>query len=309
MSALGGVTADQWGLITTAQANRAGVDNETLARLVKAGLLDRVRWGVYAATAANEDPLRTQKAAWLLLRPSVPAWERPRLDPDSGVLSHRTAALMHGIGDLSADTIEFTVPRRRASRHSDLAFHVAKLPESDVTLVGGLPVTTVERTIVDLLADHIDGGHAGDIVDQALRRGLTELDVLAERVHPYAHRYRVKGGGTALLKSLLAQSGNSSALARFSVPQVQVSNIETSELLRVIRDATGPALTPQLTEQIQEIVRAGTSGIPAQINDIIAAGTRVEQLRESILRMAEQVAAAAAQVDKITRGDQSNQAD
>jgi len=182
MRALAGYTADQWGLVTTAQANIAGVDNETLARLVEAGLLDHVRRGAYAATAAGDDAIREQKAAWLLLNPSVPAWRRPRVDPHGGVLSHRTAALIHRVGDLPAGTIEFTVPRRRASKHPDLSFRIAQLPDNDVTLIDGLPVTTVERTIADLIADHIDGGHATDIIEQALRRGQVEPDTLVARL-------------------------------------------------------------------------------------------------------------------------------
>src|SRR5262245_25626104 len=100
INALAAYTADQWGLVTTAQANLAGIDNVTLNRLVSTGFLDHVRRGVYAATAAPEDFLRQHKAVWLLLHPAVPAWSRPKLDPHGGVLSHRSAAQAYQVGDL-----------------------------------------------------------------------------------------------------------------------------------------------------------------------------------------------------------------
>jgi Transcriptional regulator, AbiEi antitoxin len=100
MTTLSGFTADQWGLVTSAQATGAGVDRTTIARLVEAGLLDHIRRGVYAVLAAPEDPLRETRAAWLQLNPAVPGWERPLIDPDGGIVSHTTAARVHDLGDM-----------------------------------------------------------------------------------------------------------------------------------------------------------------------------------------------------------------
>ena len=65
----------QWGLITTAQAEREGVTRLQLARLASAGILERVDRGVYATTSSPTEH-RTLRAAWLTLDPSRTAEER-----------------------------------------------------------------------------------------------------------------------------------------------------------------------------------------------------------------------------------------
>jgi predicted transcriptional regulator of viral defense system len=208
MKVLGGFTTDQWGLVTSAQAIRAEVDRTTLTRLVDAGLLDHVRRGVYAVRAAPEDPLREIRAAWLQLNPSVPAWRRPLLDPDGGVASHNTATQIHQLGDLLTGKLQFIVPRRRTSRHPDIGLRQLPLETGDVTKAEGLPVTTVERTVADLLSDRIDAGHIGDIVYQALWRRLVDQVSLTARIKRYAHFYGIRGhDGAALLQHLLDQAG------------------------------------------------------------------------------------------------------
>ena len=196
------------GLVTSAQATGAGVDRTTLARLVEAGLLDHIRRGVYAVLAAPEDPLREARAAWLQLNPAVPGWERPLIDPDGGIVSHTTAARVHDLGDMLVGRFHFIVPRRRTTKHRDIALHLVPLDDQDVTKIDGLPVTTAERTIADLLNDRVDAGHIGDAIYQALLRRMVDPTALAERVAPYARRYGIAAPeGDALLRHLVGQAG------------------------------------------------------------------------------------------------------
>lgn len=203
MSRLAEVSSDQWGLLTTAQAGELGVNTTTLVRLVEAGLLMQVRHGVYAVSAGEVTAHQDEKAVWLKLNPGQPGWRRPKLDLDGGVVSHRSAALLHGLGDLVAPRIEMTVPRRRRVRDASVRLRRAELSEDDVTLVDGLPVTTVLRTIVDLLADHVDASHLAQVIQEADRAGKVDLDELADRAAPYARRYGIAGrDGRALLEHL-----------------------------------------------------------------------------------------------------------
>jgi predicted transcriptional regulator of viral defense system len=203
---VGDYAADQGGLVTSAQAKAVGVDGVTLRRMAHAGLLEHVTHGVYGVSAAMTAEHQLERAAWLRLAPGRPGWERKPLDSDSGVLSHRSAAVIHGVGDLVTDTVEITVPRRRTSREPNVRLRIATLTDSDVTTVAGLPVTTVERTIVDLLADHTDGGHMGDVIAEAHGRNLVDLSALAQRVAPFASAYGVRDGadrGRELIARLL----------------------------------------------------------------------------------------------------------
>jgi predicted transcriptional regulator of viral defense system len=208
---IGDYAADQGGLVTSAQAKIVGVDGVTLRRLVDSGLLERVTHGVYGMPAVMAAEHLLERAAWLRLAASRPGWERKPLDFDSGVLSHRSAAALHGLGDLAPDIVEITVPRRRTSRDPNVRLRTAQLDDDEVTSVDGLPVTTVERTIADLLAAHTDGGHVGDVIADARRRDLVDLSALSKRVTRFAAAYGIRDGGAdrgmKLIRQLLDQVG------------------------------------------------------------------------------------------------------
>ncbi|RCW43321.1 putative transcriptional regulator of viral defense system [Halopolyspora algeriensis] len=210
LAELGAYTAGQWGLVTTAQARQVGVGTVTLVRLVDQGLLLRVRHGVYALAVAEETSHLEIKAAWLALRSAVPSWDRPKLDPGGGVVSHRTAALLHDLGDMVADKIEMIVPKRRTLGDA-VRLRPRDLTDDDVTLADGLPVTTVERTVVDLLDDHVDSSHIAPVIHRAWHQDRLDLDRLVARVSPYSRRYGLPAdGGRGLLDYLLEQVGDES---------------------------------------------------------------------------------------------------
>jgi predicted transcriptional regulator of viral defense system len=251
---LGTFTAEQWGMVTSQQARGLDVDGVTLHRLEKAGHLDRVRRGVYASTTATVTAAREEQAAWLALNASQPAWKRPPLDPDGGVLSHQSAARLHGLGELVNDRIALTTPRRRTSRDPDLWFKTAHLADDDVTVIDGLPVTTALRTICDLLDQHIDGSHVATIIRQAVEANLVHLDVLAEHIGPYALRYGVRrpGDGEALLERLLAELGTTIfQLAYRPAPPRTAVAVERALNLAEYSAAISPIL-----QQTNEIVAA-----------------------------------------------------
>lgn len=174
------IAADQWGLVTTAQAAAAGVSKMLLVRMTSAGELERITHGVYATPAASSDRLVETRALWLALDPARRAHERLADLPTAGVLSHASAAALHGIGDLLDDHVEVTLPRRHRSRRPELRTHRATLEPVDVTRVEGLPVTTAARTIADLTAAGNDRDHVGTVLREAITHGLaTPEDVRA----------------------------------------------------------------------------------------------------------------------------------
>jgi hypothetical protein len=141
--------AAQWGLFTTAQARAQGLTAQALARLADDGVVERLRHGVYRVTGAPPHPSDPLRAAWLALDPIRSAAERVSaysMEPVD-VVSHRSAAQLHHLGDLDADRLEFTTAVRRQTRSADVRFHRAALTRRDWSLIEGLPVTTVLRTI------------------------------------------------------------------------------------------------------------------------------------------------------------------
>ncbi|ONI68064.1 hypothetical protein BWI15_34010 [Kribbella sp. ALI-6-A] len=214
LAGLADIAAEQWGLVTTAQAEATGTSRKSVGRFAQTGLLERLAQGVYRVTGAPSDPLDDLRAAWLGLDPSRTAGDRLR-DALPEVVSHRSAAVLHGLGDLAADRHEFTVSGRRQSRRLDVRFHKATLVSTDWTIVDGLPCTTITRTVTDLAATHTDGGHLAGVVRDALTVRHVDVDELAAAISPYAARYGARHrDGEALLSRLLQESGVPAAIQR-----------------------------------------------------------------------------------------------
>jgi predicted transcriptional regulator of viral defense system len=211
---LADIAAEQWGLITTAQAEAAGSSRKAVGRLARAGTLERLAQGVYRLAGTPADPRDDLRAAWLALDPGRVAGTRLRDDVPE-VVSHRSAAVLYELGDLDADRHEFTVAGRRQTRRPDIRFHKAGLSAADWGIVDGLPCTTVVRTITDLAADRTDGGHLAGVVRDALTVKHVDVDQLARALTPYAARYGVADGdGEALLTRFLEEAGVPEATRR-----------------------------------------------------------------------------------------------
>lgn len=205
---LADIAAGQWGLVTTPQAVAAGLSRVQLSRLSKAGVLIRLSHGVYALRGSLGTENLELLAAWLTLDPTRLASDRLDNGPRGPVVSHASAAALYNLGDLDADRHEFTAPTRKQTRRADLRLHRGTLPEEDVTLHRGLPITTPTRTIVDLLADGHDGGHVAGVLADAVRTRQIDPGALATRIGPYAARFGLpRGDGSALLRHLLEIGG------------------------------------------------------------------------------------------------------
>ncbi|MGH3545664.1 MAG: type IV toxin-antitoxin system AbiEi family antitoxin domain-containing protein [Mycobacteriales bacterium] len=199
--------ADQWGLVTAAQAVTAGVERNVLTRLTAAGIIRRLDHAVYQIVGATDVRFLDEKVAWLRLAPGRTLLSRQPLDTDGGVLSHRSATKLHCIGDLAAPAVEIIVPVRRQSRNLSITLRRRLLDPADVTTVEALPVTTVERTITDLAAEHVDGGHLGDLIADAQVRGILDRRELARRIAIHGPAYGTPPYGDELIEYLLHQAG------------------------------------------------------------------------------------------------------
>ena len=118
----------------------------TLARRAGRGELVRLRRGSYLQP---EDVATSVEARHhQLLVATVP------LLASDAVLSHLTAAVLHGLPvwpDAPLGRVHVTRPAAgRGKSRGYVHQHTARLAPDDVTRVGGLLVTTLERTVVDL---------------------------------------------------------------------------------------------------------------------------------------------------------------
>jgi len=116
------------------------------------------------------------------------------------VASHRSAAALHDLPGRATAAAEITCPRWRRTQHQGLVVHEScALGERDTTVVDGIPVTTVERTIFDLAA--VCGRLTVDLaIDNALRRNLATFDSMVAVLRRVGKQGRK---GTKMLRGLL----------------------------------------------------------------------------------------------------------
>jgi predicted transcriptional regulator of viral defense system len=208
LSPIAGIAQDQWGLVTRRQASSAGVANATLDRLTAADgtVLERVAHGVYHLIGAPLPDHASLRAAWLQLEPATFAWRR---GPDQGVVSHRSAAELCGLGHLNADRHEFTFPARRQSRRSDVRLHHRQLADRDWAAARGVLVTRPARIAADLLAEYEDPEAVGRVIADAIRAGQEYPATFADALARLAARFGLRrGDGLALLRWLLDLTGD-----------------------------------------------------------------------------------------------------
>ncbi|AGE35868.1 type IV toxin-antitoxin system AbiEi family antitoxin domain-containing protein [Corynebacterium urealyticum] len=188
------LAADQWGIITTAQAKSEGISRLQLSRLSERGVLTRTRQGLYHLPSASFGPLTDIREAWVALRPSFFPGERLSEENDVFV-SHESAAIIHQIGDLIPHKHTFSTRARKQTRHEDiLIYNYRNANEEDVLLVDGLPVTSIERTIADLADEKIEFNYLAVIVTDALRKEGVRIAALAECLDASAPAYGYANG-------------------------------------------------------------------------------------------------------------------
>lgn len=198
---LADIAEEQYGLITKEQADAAGIAWSTISRHVSRGTLERVARGVYRVRGTPPVDHIDLRAAWLQLAPGVPVWERV---DEQGVVSHRSAAALYGLGHLPANRHEFILPARRQTRRPDIRLHRGHLDKSEWTVYEGLPVTRPRRIAADLLIDNEDPAAVAHIVVDAFRQAVDDPMAVSVAIAPHAAHYGLhRHDGVEMLSRLL----------------------------------------------------------------------------------------------------------
>jgi hypothetical protein len=133
------VSSSQDGVFTRAQARAAGLTAWVINARLRSGTWTEILPNAFVLTGIPiTDQVRIRAAA-LTTR---------------GVVSHWSAGTVHqlGVGLMSPDSRpHITTPRRLHIHVAGVVEHRMALPASDIVSIGGLPVTTRRRTVVDLL--------------------------------------------------------------------------------------------------------------------------------------------------------------
>lgn len=159
----------QRGVVGSDQTRRVGISRKAVRHRLESRQWRRVHRGVYA-TFTGEVP--RQAKLWAALKRAGPG----------AMLSHETAAELHGLTDRPSRKIYIIVPHSRRPaqqrpvkgvviRRSGVS-RPQRLPEWQ------LPRTRIEDTVLDLVADAATFEDAYSWVSRAVARGLVTVDAL-----------------------------------------------------------------------------------------------------------------------------------
>jgi very-short-patch-repair endonuclease len=180
------VALGQWGVVTAQQLLDCGMNRTMMSRRVAAGRLLPVHRGVYAWGHDRLRPEGILVAAVLACGPGA-------------VLSHRSAAAHLGLLATARAAVDVTVEAQggRARRRGIDLHVVRRLDPRDMTVIDGLPVTTVARTVVDLAATR-PARQAERALEQAYVQRLLAPGALEDALG------RANGRPTGVLRELMA---------------------------------------------------------------------------------------------------------
>jgi predicted transcriptional regulator of viral defense system len=74
--------------------------------------------------------------------------------------------------------VHLIVPRNASRRRRGIRQHTNRLLADEITKRNGLPITTVERTLTDLIATGLAEEQIRQAIREAIQRGLTDREKL-----------------------------------------------------------------------------------------------------------------------------------
>lgn len=164
----------------TVYARSKGVSTRMLSYYANSGLLVRLTYGIYAfpeKLSFDFEGLLNEK---LIQAPQA-------------VIGLRTALKLYDLTDEAPANIDLIVPKSNIpkKRIEDVKLHsvIDHLFNEGITKIRGIPVTTIERTIIDILRKNGTAKEGRSIIIEAQRKGIR---INFSKLEHYATIFRVK---------------------------------------------------------------------------------------------------------------------
>jgi predicted transcriptional regulator of viral defense system len=162
------IAEGQAGYFNAKQAREAGFSWERLSANVRNKRFMRAAQGVYRLNHFPASPFEDLFVAWLRAK-------------SSAVVSHESALALYELSDVLPSEVHLIVPRTASQRRKGIRQHTQMLKPEEVTRRNGLPVTTVERTLVDVIKSGLAQEQIHKAGREALQRGLTDRGTLLRK--------------------------------------------------------------------------------------------------------------------------------
>ena len=184
------IASSQAGAISRQQLIEAGLNRKTISRRLERGRWQQLFRGVYAVFSGLPS-----RETWL--------WAAVLRAGDGAVLSHQTAAELHGLIDYPVDVIYITIPSTRRVAARGMIIRISGRIEQARQPNRALPRTSVEETVLDLV--HVSAGFddaCGWITKACANRLTTEEKLRAALAVRKKMRWRAE------LDDVLAAAGS-----------------------------------------------------------------------------------------------------
>ncbi len=189
---LGLLASRQAGAFSYAQAIRVGFPSSTIGRRLRTGAWIRLFPGVYVV--AGTPPSR-----------DLELWSAVLAVGEAAVLSHESAALLHAAEGLPPDPITLTVAHGSHHRLGGLVVHqIDDMTRRQRMAIGGLPVSTPARTVVEL-GSTLGLRELGRVADDLVRSHRTTYPAIAAVL---AHLARPGKPGMETVARMLVERGD-----------------------------------------------------------------------------------------------------
>jgi len=188
------------GYFTAAEALGRGISRRMLSHHTSAGTLERLAYGIYRLQPWPPHPHEEMLITTL--------WAG-----NGSAISHASALALHGLGmEEAPPLIHVTVSAPFRGRRKGVAVHRGSPQAHEVEVVDGVPVTSVNRTLLDIAA--ADPATARAATRLALERGLSSVESLEDAVRAGGDEHVRR----LLLGSLPAGPTKSSAGQKAALP-------------------------------------------------------------------------------------------
>ncbi|MFT8705548.1 type IV toxin-antitoxin system AbiEi family antitoxin domain-containing protein [Bifidobacterium aquikefiricola] len=251
LALLSEIGASQWGLVTLRQANRYGISGQEMQRMLNKDIIRRVRRGVYALPSASASSIQELRAAWLSIAPFGTWQDHDAASPEVFV-SHASAAVVYGLGDIIPSVHEFTCTQRKQTSFEDIRLHHGRLGSADITRVDGLPITSISRTVQDLAYQLGDMDYLSVIVQQSLTRdGVKAVDI-ETRLNRVARKYGFLTGKD-LVDECVKNAGRPAVVENFTFqPSLELSESVLKKMQAYQHKMADTLVTPQIVDAVSQ---------------------------------------------------------